>query len=137
MARTSSGTKNCSSSSKKKPTETSFLEKEVSAGGKRQTAAKPAFDTKLLARRSLLLTRSSMARAAAKYNKVATKPGSKVQNGTTKAKAVALLKAKKTQTDIIKSAFITCVRKTLKLARNPNYPRKYIPTINCIKYIDG
>ncbi|KNC27420.1 hypothetical protein FF38_06559 [Lucilia cuprina] len=57
-----------------------------------------------------------MARAA-KYNKVATKPASKVQNGTTKAKAVALLLAKETETDIIKSAFI-------KIGPQPQLPKE-------------
>ncbi|XP_073837546.1 ribosomal protein L23A [Musca autumnalis] len=90
---------------------------------------------------SVLAKLSAKARAAAKGKKVAAKPGSKVTKGTSKAKAVALLKAKKAQTKVIKGAFGTRTRKvrtnvhfrrpkTLKLPRNPKYPRKCVPTRN-------
>ncbi|XP_067642684.1 large ribosomal subunit protein uL23 [Eurosta solidaginis] len=91
---------------------------------------------------SLLSKLSAKARAAAKGKKpAATKPGVKVQKGTAKAKAVALLKAKKVQTKIVKGAFGTRTRKirtnvhfrrpkTLVLPRRPKYPRKSVPTRN-------
>ncbi|XP_011182774.2 60S ribosomal protein L23a [Zeugodacus cucurbitae] len=90
---------------------------------------------------SLLAKLSAKARAAAKGKKVAAKPGAKLQKGTAKAKAVALLKAKKVQTKIVKGAFGTRTRKvrtsvhfrrpkTLVLPRRPKYPRKSVPTRN-------
>ncbi|XP_004519023.1 60S ribosomal protein L23a [Ceratitis capitata] len=90
---------------------------------------------------SLLAKLSAKTRAAAKGKKVAAKPGAKLQKGTAKAKAVALLKAKKVQTKIVKGAFGTRTRKirtnvhfrrpkTLVLPRRPKYPRKSVPTRN-------
>ncbi|SPP76960.1 60S ribosomal protein L23a [Drosophila guanche] len=89
---------------------------------------------------SVLAKLSAKARAAAKAKK-AGKVGAKPAKGTAKAKAVALLNAKKVQKKIIKGAFGTRTRKvrtnvhfrrptTLKLPRNPKYPRKSVPTRN-------
>jgi large subunit ribosomal protein L23Ae len=81
-----------------------------------------------------------------------TKPaGAKLQKGTAKAKAVAVVKAKKAQMKVIKGVNGTHVRKirtsvhfrrpkTLKLPRNPKYPRKSVPSrhrmdaFNIVKY---
>ncbi|XP_064541680.1 large ribosomal subunit protein uL23 [Drosophila montana] len=90
---------------------------------------------------SVLAKLSAKARAAAKGKKPVGKAGAKPAKGTAKAKAVALLNAKKVQTKIIKGAFGTRTRKirtnvhfrrptTLKLPRNPKYPRKSVPTRN-------
>lgn len=111
---------------------------------------------------SVLAKLSAKARAAAKGKKPAAKAGAKPTKGTAKAKAVALLNAKKVQTkvskwrpfqgtncllyiplylQIVKGAFGTRTRKirtnvhfrrptTLKLPRNPKYPRKSVPTRN-------
>ncbi|XP_062137193.1 uncharacterized protein LOC133846308 [Drosophila sulfurigaster albostrigata] len=90
---------------------------------------------------SVLSKLSAKARAAAKGKKPAAKAGAKPTKGTAKAKAVALLNAKKVQTKIVKGAFGTRTRKirtnvhfrrptTLKLPRNPKYPRKSVPTRN-------
>ncbi|KAH8406819.1 hypothetical protein KR222_004625 [Zaprionus bogoriensis] len=113
----------------------------------KKTVAKPK--AKTLAKKaaagkkpqSVLAKLSAKARAAAKGKKPATKAGAKPAKGTAKAKAVALLNAKKVQTKIIKGAFGTRTRKirtnvhfrrptTLKLPRNPKYPRKSVPTRN-------
>ncbi|XP_065370924.1 large ribosomal subunit protein uL23 [Calliphora vicina] len=123
VAKKAAPTKKVASKSKPK---TKDAKKKVAAGKKPQ---------------SILAKLSAKARAAAKGKKVANKPGSKVQKGTSKAKAVALLKAKKAQTKIVKGAFGTRVRKvrtnvhfrrpkTLKLPRNPKYPRKSVPNRN-------
>ena len=124
------------------PTKKVVSSKAKDAGKKKAaTAAKKPL--------SLLSKLSAKARATAKGKKVAAKPGAKSgvkpgakpQKGTAKAKAVALLKAKKVQTKIIKGAFGTRTRKirtsvhfrrpkTLKLPRNPKYPRKSVPTRN-------
>ncbi|XP_022217636.1 60S ribosomal protein L23a [Drosophila obscura] len=88
---------------------------------------------------SVLAKLSAKARAAAKAKKA--KVGAKPAKGTAKAKAVALLNAKTVQKKIIKGAFGTRTRKvrtnvhfrrptTLKLPRNPKYPRKSVPTRN-------
>ncbi|ALC44403.1 RpL23A, partial [Drosophila busckii] len=90
---------------------------------------------------SVLSKLSAKARAAAKGKKPVLKTGAKLTKGTAKAKAVALLNAKKVQTKIIKGAFGTRTRKirtnvhfrrptTLKLPRNPKFPRKSVPTRN-------
>lgn len=80
--------------------------------------------------------------AKAKAKTAAGKPKAlKVQKGTAKAKAVAILKAKKVKTKVIKGQFGTRTRKirtsvqfkrprTLRLPRNPKYPRKSVPTRN-------
>ncbi|EDW17243.1 60S ribosomal protein L23a [Drosophila mojavensis] len=102
------------------------LKKKVAAGKKPQ---------------SVLAKLSAKARAASKGKKPVGKAGAKPAKGTAKAKAVALLTAKKVQTKIIKGAFGTRTRKvrtnvhfrrptTLKLPRNPKYPRKSVPTRN-------
>lgn len=65
----------------------------------------------------------------------------KLQKGTAKAKAVAVIKAKKVQTKVIKGPFGTRTRKvrtsvtfrrpkTLALPRQPKYPRKSVPSRN-------
>lgn len=80
-------------------------------------------------------------KAAAKNTKKQKAANAKVQKGTAKAKAVALLKAKKTATKVIKGAFGTRTRKirtsvhfrrpkTLKLPRRPKYIRKAVPKRN-------
>ncbi|EDV95905.1 60S ribosomal protein L23a [Drosophila grimshawi] len=90
---------------------------------------------------SVLAKLSAKARAATKGKKPAAKAGAKPTKGTAKAKAVALLNAKKMQVKVIKGAFGTRTRKirtnvhfrrptTLKLPRNPKYPRKSVPTRN-------
>ncbi|XP_068148902.1 large ribosomal subunit protein uL23 [Drosophila tropicalis] len=102
------------------------LKKKVAAGKKPQ---------------SVVAKLSAKARAAAKGKKPVGKPGAKPTKGTAKAKAIALLNAKKVQTKIIKGAFGTRTRKvrtnvhfrrptTLKLPRHPKYPRKSVPTRN-------
>jgi len=74
--------------------------------------------------------------------KKGAKPGAgKLQKGSAKAKAVAIIKAKKVQTKVIKGPFGERTRKvrtsvtfrrpkTLALPRNPKYPRKSVPTRN-------
>jgi len=74
--------------------------------------------------------------------KKAGKPGAgKIQKGTSKAKATAIVKAKKVQTKVIKGPFGTRTRKvrtsvtfrrpkTLSQPRQPKYPRKSVPTRN-------
>ncbi|XP_020800069.1 60S ribosomal protein L23a [Drosophila serrata] len=128
--------------------------KPAAAAGaaKKPTAVKKTVATKAKAKdvkkklaagkkpQSVLAKLSAKARAAAKAKK-ALKPGTKPAKGTAKAKAVALLNAKKVQKKIIKGAFGTRARKvrtnvhfrrptTLKLPRNPKYPRKSVPTRN-------
>ncbi|KAH8274968.1 hypothetical protein KR018_003941, partial [Drosophila ironensis] len=107
-------------------------------------SAKDAQKKKLIAAgkkpQSVLAKLSAKARAAAKAKK-GVKPGAKPAKGTAKAKATALLNAKSVQKKIIKGAFGTRTRKvrtnvhfrrpnTLKLPRNPKYPRKSVPTRN-------
>lgn len=74
-----------------------------------------------------------------------------MQKGAAKARAAALLRAKRTKTKVVKGAFGTALRKirttvkfrrprTLRLPRNPKFPRKSVPTrsrmdaYNIIKY---
>jgi len=107
------------------------LVKPKSKDAKKKAAAKkgPSVLAKLKAQR---LKKSQATKVAAK---------NKLAKGTAKAKAVALLKAKKMATKVIKGAFGTRTRKirtsvhfrrpkTLKLPRNPKYPRKSVPTRN-------
>lgn len=87
--------------------------------------------------------------AATKGDKKAIE--AKVQKGAAKARAAALLRAKRTKTKVVKGAFGTALRKirttvkfrrprTLRLPRNPKFPRKSVPTrsrmdaYNIIKY---
>lgn len=76
---------------------------------------------------------------------------SKLQKGTARAKAAAILKAKRARLKAVKGPFGTRLRKvrttvrfrrprTLRLPRNPKYPRKAVPSrnrmdaFNIIKY---
>jgi len=83
--------------------------------------------------------------------KKATGDAAKLQKGQAKAKATAILRAKRAKTKVVKGPFGTRIRKirtsvkfrrprTLRLPRNPKYPRKAVPTrnkmdaFNIIKY---
>ncbi|XP_037807299.1 histone H1.5-like, partial [Lucilia sericata] len=117
----------------------------TSAARKKESAAKPD-----QANRSAAATKKPVVKKASLTQKVASKAKPKTKNTkkkaaagkkhklSSKAKAVALLKPKKAQNNIIKDALSTRIRKvrtnvhfrrpaTSKVASNPKYPRKSVP----------
>ncbi|XP_058826839.1 histone H1.3-like [Topomyia yanbarensis] len=99
-----------------------------SATGKKPVAGKGAAGKKPVAKK---------AAPAAKGDKKTVE--AKVQKGAAKARAAALLRAKRTKTKVVKGPFGTELRRirttvkfrrprTLRLPRNPKFPRKSVPT---------
>lgn len=116
-------------------------------GAKKPTAAKKVGDGKSATKKT---AKKPVSKKPARPTK-ASGDAAKLQKGTAKAKAEAVVKAKKAKTRIVKGPFGTRVRKirttvrfrrpkTLALPRKPKYPRKAAPkrnrmdAYNIIKY---
>ncbi|XP_063701447.1 large ribosomal subunit protein uL23 [Culicoides brevitarsis] len=135
---------------------------EKPAAAKKAAPAKKAVPAKKPAAAKKTGDKKPVAKKVAAKKPVAKKPttgkatkasgdAAKLQKGTAKAKATAILKAKRAKTKVVKGPYGTRIRKirtsvrfrrprTLRLPRNPKYPRKAVPTrnkmdaFNIIKY---
>ncbi|XP_055384200.1 60S ribosomal protein L23a [Condylostylus longicornis] len=100
-------------------------------------------DSKNLSKAAVSKTalKTSNAKIGVKKKQALKTSSTKLPKGAIKVKAIAVVKAKKCATKVIKGAFGTRTRKvrtsvtfrrpkTLKLPRNPKYPRKSVPSRN-------
>uniref|UniRef100_A0A336LUN9 CSON005311 protein n=1 Tax=Culicoides sonorensis TaxID=179676 RepID=A0A336LUN9_CULSO len=118
---------------------------------KKTAAAKKPGDKKPVAKKTTTAKKPVAKKPTTGKATKASGDAAKLQKGTAKAKATAILKAKRAKTKVVKGPFGTRIRKirtsvrfrrprTLRLPRNPKYPRKAVPTrnkmdaFNIIKY---
>ncbi|CAG9801063.1 unnamed protein product [Chironomus riparius] len=136
-------------------------EKKAAAPAKKTAEKKPAVKktTKPAAKKDGKPKKAPVKKVAGKVaakkpvavKKPTTITAAKLQKGSARAKAAAILKAKRARLKAVKGPFGTRLRKvrtsvrfrrpkTLRLPRNPKYPRKAVPTrnrmdaFNIIKY---
>jgi large subunit ribosomal protein L23Ae len=155
----------------KKPAASKAAAPKAAKSGDKKAPAKKTGEKKVVAKKATKPATKKVGKDGKPIKKVpAKKPGSKpaagakkavakkptlgtakLQKGTARAKAAAILKAKRARLKAVKGPFGTRLRKvrttvrfrrprTLRLPRNPKYPRKAVPTrnrmdaFNIIKY---